>query len=237
MIHKLSLNTLTLMANGIVADSAVIADFSGEFSPVTPAAGWQYLRNTGSIGTSANYVPLLWDATHNLYDVNGTTLPAANGDFTLISAAGITHPGLGTVQGQGFNGYAIAAYTIQAGEAGNIDVVNGNIRGTDPAGASGASNGWDLRFFVNDVQNGPTLTISWSATDAPFSQSIGMLTAGDTVYVALGPNSNFLFDSAGLQFQLTSTPAAVPEPGTVAMTLVGLTITALRFRRRRDPRA
>jgi hypothetical protein len=225
-----SIAALILISSTVVS-AGTIADFNGDFTPVTFATGWQYLRNTGTIGTSANYTPLLWDPTHNIFDVDGMNVPAPGLIYTLISSSG-GHPGKGTSQGAAFNGYAIAAYTIQPGEAGFVSLVNGSIRGGDPNGAGGASNGWDLKIYVGNTQSGPTLVFPWSSTAAGFSQALGALNVGDTVYVALGPNGVDLFDSALLQFQLNSTQT--PEPGSAVQIGLGLLSgAALLWRRKR----
>jgi hypothetical protein len=65
---------------------------------------------------------------------------------------------------------------------------------------------------------------------ASFSMSLGNLNVGDTVYVSLGPKTSHLFDSAVLEFQLTSTP--VPEPVSKGIVGAGLVALALRARRR-----
>ena len=212
--------SLLLLLQTIPGHAATIADLTGDFTPVTVATGWQYLRNTALIGSSANYVPLLWAPAHNRFNVDGVNHPTPGFDYTFLQGSGMSHPGPGTAQGGAFNGYMIAAYTVQPGESGLVTLVNGSIRGTDPAGASGASNGWDVRIFIGDDQSGPVLTFPWSLGSASFSQSLGPLGVGDTVFVAFGPNGNHLFDSVALQFQLDSTP--IPEPHSALQIGMGL---------------
>lgn len=219
------------------ANAAIIASLIGDFtSPVFPI-GWQYLRNTGPIGTSATYSPLLWDAAMAFYDVNPGTfpdIPPVWGDYTLLAAT-FAHPGPGTVQGAALNQYLVVAYTLQPGEAGSIDLVNGSLAGIDP---TGTSNGWDVRTFVGDSEVGPAILFDWSASPAAFSRSLGIMNVGDTLYVGLGPRGDHLFDSAAFDFTLTSTPveepAPVPEPASAALA-IGLA-TAFGARRRSSTR-
>ena len=204
---------------------------TANFTPVTLPTGWQYLRNTNTIGNSANYTPLLWDSSLSIYDTTGAGNPAPGPQYTFLGSGGQTHPGRGTAQGNPFDAYMIAAYTIQAGQAGSISLVNGSLRGNDPNGAGDASNGWDIRIYVGNAQAGSTLIFPWSLATTAFSQALGTLNVGDTAYVALGPNGNHLFDSAVLRFQLNSTP--IPEPATVSLLSVSLLALGLatKFRK------
>lgn len=209
----------------IPASSGVIADLSANFTPVNFPTGWQYLRNTGAIGNNANYTPLLWDAPNNRYDITGASFPAPGPEFTFLGSFGHTHPGRGTAQGNAFNDYMIAAYTIQPGQAGLVSLINGSLTGNDPSGAGGASNGWDIRIYVGNAQAGSTLVMPWSLSAQPFSEPLGTLNLGDTVYVALGPSGSHLFDSAALEFQLDSSP--VPEPRTFGLLALGIGIVGI----------
>ena len=200
--------------------AAIIADLTGDFTPISFPAGWSYLRNTAVIGNATDYTPLLWDAGQSAYDVTGSGFPAPGPNFTNIRPGGVSHPGRGTAQGDAFNGYLILAYTIQPGEQGLVTLVNGSIRGNNPSGAGGASNGWDLRFYIGNSQQGSSLIVPWSSASAQFSQTFGQLGVGETIYVALGPNGSFLFDGTVLGFQLDSTP--VPEPQTGYLIAFGL---------------
>lgn len=198
------------------ANAGVIADLNADFTPVVFPTGWQYLRNAEPIDTAQTYVPLVWDPTFNLYDAS----PGLATDLTLINGFGL-HPGRGSLDDT-FDHYVIAAYTIQPGEQGNIALVNGSITGNGN-GANGGSNGWEILTFVGSTQVGSPLIVPWSDSATSFSESLGQLTAGDTIYVAVGPNQHFENDSALFNFQLTST--SVPEPASLA--LLGLALAAM----------
>ena len=74
-------------------------------------------------------------------------------------------------------------------------------------------------------------TVSKSST-TNFSDALGNLNVGDTVYVAVGAGTSHLFGKFQLDYQI----ATVPEPGTLVLFTVG-TITcalgALRKKRRK----
>lgn len=232
--HMARLGALGILLLAAPAASAgIIASLSGDYASGGFATGWQYLRNTATLGDSANYTPLLWDVVHDRYDITGNSITDPNGAYTSLMQGGQIHPGQGTGQGAGFDGYTIAAYTVQPGEEGLVSI-NGSLSGIDPDGATGSgANGWDLRIFVGNSQVAGTLYFPWSMQPEAFSRVLGNLNAGDTVYVAVGPGGKDYYDSSLLAFQLDSTPQ-VPEPG--MMPLVGLGLAALwghrRFRAR-----
>lgn len=233
VLHARGIWAVAAVAAGLallpgLGQAAVIADLNGDFSAVTFPVGWEYLRNTAAIGNDANYTTLVWDAGNGFYDLDGTLFPAAGPDYTLFAAGGVLHPGQGTAQGQAFDGFVILAYTIQAGEAGYVSLVNGTIAGNDANGAGGASNGWEIQIYVGNVQSGATVAVPWSLSATGFSQSLGTLNVGDTVYVAVGPGGSHLYDSATVGFQLER----VPEPGASGLVGVGLLAMSMAIRRR-----
>ena len=53
-------------------DWAQIADYQASFQAVKPATGWLYAWDpTGKLGNAANYVPLVWSSSQNLYNTTG----------------------------------------------------------------------------------------------------------------------------------------------------------------------
>lgn len=228
---------ILLLAFQSPASAAIIASLSGDFTAMTFPVGWQYMRNTGSIDTSPGYTMLLWDDDRSLYSLDGVNMPNPGPplDYTLLSV-GSGHPGSGTAQGSSFDRYLVLAYTIQSGEAGAIEVVDGSVRGLD---ASGPSNGWDVLTFVGGSQVGSQLVFPWSSTSTAFARSIGPMSEGETLYIALGPNGDHLFDSVAFDFTLTSEPiepSPVPEPASTTLA-ISLAVAAGARRRRAALRA
>lgn len=212
----------------------VIADFSAEFPTSTlgsgqpfggsekPAQGWSYLWNpTGTLGNAANYQALSPNRIN--------TFPAADGGgifpmFTKIGNAAFNataqgnfqygriaktsvHPGKHVVD----KDYrAIIAYTIQADESGEIWIDNSSLAKHRIDGY--VTNGVDLDVFVNDT---PVVELKAdgfeSLTASSFNGNLGKLSAGDTVYIALGNNGDDgqgshetydAFDACIIDFQL-----------------------------------
>jgi len=245
---------LSLAVGAGSASAAVIADFNAEF-PVstlgaaqpfggseTPAAGWNYLWNpTGVVGSASSYQALVPNTNAampgalgggpspmftNLGNVafsNTAAEPTGQGNF-VFGRVSLTsfHPGK-FIAGTDIRG--IIAYTIQAGEEGDISIAGSSLAKyrVDGTGA----NGVDLDIYVNDSLIGALSKDGFqSLTASNFDGSLGTLSAGDTVYVTIGNNGNDVNDASIIDFQLVS----VPEPS--AALLGGLGMLALLRRRR-----
>jgi hypothetical protein len=216
----------------------VIAHFSAEFPTSTlgsgqpfgggetPAPGWNYLWNpTGVLGRAADYRALAPNTVN--------TFPAANGGgifpmFTMSGSAAFNsagqdhfrfgriattsiHPGK-YVAGKDYR--AIIAYTIQADEAGKVRIANSSLAKHRIDGF--ANNGVDLDVYVNDTPvPGLGMDSFQSLAASDFDGSLGTLSAGDTVYIALGnngddghggPEAYDAFDACIIDFQLMRDP-------------------------------
>ena len=213
----------------------VIADFSAEFpasslgsgqpfgGSETPANGWNYLWNpTGILGTAADYESLVANTVN--------TFPAANGGgifpmFTKLGDVAFNSTGQGIFRygriaktsihpGRWITGKdyrTIIAYTIQPDEAGKIHIANSSLTRHRDQG-----NGVDLDVFVNDTRVAALGKDGFkSLTASDFNGSLGILSAGDTVYVTLGNNgddghggrdSYDDFDACIIDFQLVREP-------------------------------
>ena len=76
-----------------------------------------------------------------------------------------------------------------------------------------SSNGITYSIFVDNTQIGTTTTLA-KQTNGSFNVSLGSLSVGQTVYVAVGNNGAAGSDTTEINFQILST---VPEPGTLLL--------------------
>lgn len=225
--------------------AGVVASFQADFVAGTTAGqtraaasgdGWNYMTNSGgAIGTASNYTSLVWNPTANLdrktggYTISSTAYPLIPPDtYVGLFADGVGHVGKGSSQdASSISRYAIAAYTIQSGEAGTLSLTNGVLSTT-----ADRTYPLNLNIYVNNslIHSYTNLT---SAAVTNFSDGLGNLNVGDTVYVAVGPGTGDYGGHFNLNFDVVT---AVPEPGTLVLFTVG-TITcalgALRKKRRK----
>lgn len=234
------------------ANADVITTFQGAMQPGTTAAGWSYLWNSGgTVGDPTHYTPLVATTDPYLfYDKDGVAAlprpdPGAYVYLGLISPiypdlSGYFgrpggHPGLGSEQAGsgGIERYAIAAYTMPVG--GPTQITSGQLINADIS-----EDGLSLRVYLNNNPV-PLLDLVTAAgtkgAALPFGVDLGVLSPGDTVYVAVGSRGNHTRDSFVLEYGISVTPPenvpTVPEPGTPA--LLGLGIVVLfGWRRRRQ---
>jgi VCBS repeat-containing protein len=181
----------------------VIADYRDDFQAGTPSPGWRYLWNIEkNVGTSAAYVPLKYNASSAIYDADGLAgfpdpTPA---EYVLLGSTG-GHPGPGPANGSynNIDHYAIAAYTVPFSGAYNL--TNAFVQGTD-----GASGGGRAIVYVNDTSK---LDFTYGPGAAQsLNTNLGNLNAGDTIYVAIGPNGNHNNDGFALDFSVQYVPTS-----------------------------
>jgi len=204
-----SLSTLNFTVAG--GSARVIADYRDDFQAGTPKAGWSYLWNAlGSVTDPANYRTLPWSPTIQRYSVNGFPVIPDN-TSTLFPYGGFHstggHPGRGTAQGAGVDRFPIAAYTAKL--AGYYALSSGFVQALSASG-----NGGQLLIHT-ETAGGATFTQKYSAlyaaaTSHPFSLNVGYLDAGDTIYVAVGPNTTDGNDSFSLDFSVLFHETANP---------------------------
>ncbi len=212
----------------------VVGSTAGQTRAAVSNDGWNYLSNSaGAIGTSANYTSLVWNPTAVLglrtagYTFNSTQYPydvpgTSYDNYVGLFGSGAGHTGRGSSQNSGINGYAIAAYTIQAGEAGSGSISSGTLT----ANAS-AIYPLLLKIYVNDTLKG-SYSVNAGATQS-FSDDLGTLSVDDKVYVAVGAGA---FDE-NASFTLNYSITSVPEPGTLALFTLGSVSCALALVRKR----
>lgn len=171
----------------------VIADYQMEFNSRRPAVGWAYYWNpTGSaVGTADAYSELVngdgnWQTfinTAERADAAHVQNMNAKRQHTRLYIVGASAAKNST---DGLDHYAIAAYTIQPGEAGQIALVD-------------ESKTWikdrsTVKVFVGDVEK---FSKTGSGDLGPLKVELGALRAGETVYFAVSSegtgNASFLF--------------------------------------------
>lgn len=239
-------------ALGTDARAAIFTSFQGAMQPGTPASGWSYLWNSNDlIGIPALYTPLL-PTTHEsaYYDEDGVDgLPTPGTDnfvfMGLVDTSAPTtggmpggHPGSGPDQASsgGIARFAIAAYTLPTG--GNISITNSLLMNADTVTQGGSVDGLDVQVFVNDNPTpfAASSTVAGALSSTTFDINLGTLSAGDIIYVGIGPRANDLADSFALEYDIDI--SAVPEPSSLLIftTCTGMCLAARVWRSRRSRR-
>lgn len=227
---------LVSAAGAGTASAQQVADYQTDFrTSGAPAPGWSYLWNAnGPIGTASNYIPLVRDANplgNFETQANGTYPDAPPGSLLSVGPLSII-PGQGSAQAaDGIQRYAIAAYTVNAqdlatyGNQGWLDNYTFGVAATSTDGISPA-------IYVNNtpiisITLPPGIVYDRSFPDA-YPVPLGNLSAGDTIYVAIGGGANDTGDVLVLDYSII----LIPEPAT-ASTLALAAATLLARRRRR----
>jgi hypothetical protein len=217
------------------SSAAVLTTFQGAMQPTTPAPGWSYMWNSGgAIGDPANYTSLLptTDSTRFSYTTDGApSLPSpAPGSYTYFGSEVFNrspggHPGPGTGQ-TAIERYAIAAYTLN--NSGTFAITNGVLQNVDTS-----IDGLNFRIYANSslIYSGitnPGVNSSLNFSNVP----LGNLNSGDTIYVAIGPGVVDNSDTFSLEYSIETADDVVPEPTTIAASVLGgLTLLARRRRK------
>lgn len=191
----------------------VVADYRDDFKSHSPVPGWSYQWNAvGPITSAANYRTLNWSHTINRYSINGFPV-SPDSSSTLYPYGGFHstggHPGRGSAQGATYDRFAIAAYTAKL--AGYYGINNSFVTASSSAG-----NGGQLIIYT-ETNAGATFTQKFNATYAPastlpFVLNVGQLQTGDTIYVAVGPNTTDGNDSFSLDFSIVFNETGNPVP-------------------------
>lgn len=191
----------------------VVADYRDDFKTHSPLPGWSYQWNAlGPITSPANYRNMAWSPVANRYCANGFAAFPDN-TTTLFPygslSSGGGHPGRGTTQGATHDRFAIAAYTAKLG--GYYAITNSFLTASSTMG-----NGGQLIVYT-ETNNGATFAQKYSSlyaqgTTLNFNQNVGFLAAGETIYVAVGPNTNDGNDSFSLDFRISFNENSNPLP-------------------------
>jgi glucose/arabinose dehydrogenase len=167
----------------------VIAGFADDWTGLAPSGGWSYWWNeSGPLGSPGGYSALAWNGS--FYDSDGLPGQPSADEFAYGSIrAGPVHPGRGTRQGTADDRYAIIRYQVPA-EA-DYAIVGSEVNDADcPTG------GVEVAVLVNDV----IVSSQIYAGAGSFDQSLGVLSAGDAIEVAVGPAGSDGCDSTAIDF-------------------------------------
>lgn len=177
--------------------TVTIGTFSQNRGETAAASGWTFWWNeSGAVGDESGYSPLLWNGT--AHDSDGTPSSPSADQFAYgrVAAWGV-HPGRGTGQGTEQERNVIVRYTVA--EAGVFDIVS-SVIGDLPCTTFGGVN---IEVLVDNVSVYSALQLDAAA--GSFDMTLGSLSPGATIDVAIGPNGFDWCDATDLDFTLERT--------------------------------
>ena len=151
----------------------VVADYQNDFRSPDPTAGWQYLWNgSGQFGDRSQYEDMTWESWR---------YHPANESFPYLGATfGHPGPGLDDAESGGIERFSIAAYTVT--DAGDYSIGNSFLT---RAGEFG--DGVEVSIHVGSGDVTTLVQVAPESTET-FDTDLGSLSAGDTIYVGVGPD-------------------------------------------------
>ncbi|NDV61554.1 right-handed parallel beta-helix repeat-containing protein [Puniceicoccales bacterium CK1056] len=210
MMYRI-LTFIVSIAAAELGAQTVVASYGSDFNTTgAPTAGWSYLWNapdgwgigvtgdqaSGFIGAPASYVPLILASPSYTADgdlVGGNNPPSG---FMRLSSGG-GHPGVSVGGSNMRDRYAIAAYTVPS--SGHYAIANSFI-----TMSNSSSNGVEVLVFPG-ISEAVLRHVSDPFSTTSFDTEIGYLDAGQTIYVAFGPNGSATSDSFSMDFDIVRT--------------------------------
>lgn len=213
-----------------VVQAAELADYRDDYQGPTPATGWSYLWNapvdfglitmdatTNPLGTSANYVPLQWNGSYWTADGDGDPNNSSPDNYLRLTSTG-GHPGRGSGDASGVGNTQdrapIAAYTIQPGQAGPVYLTNSFL--DSASGTHTVPQTLRALVYVNDVLKTQAVQTGLPGNPVTFDAALGNLNVGDTVYVAMSPDTKDGSDTFAWDFTLSTIANSTNGPIVVA---------------------
>lgn len=184
--------------------TTLVADYVDDFQFPTPNNGWAYLWNEGGdFGTLENYEEMIYESWR--YRPDGFDFPYLGATFGH-SGSGIDEDDSG-----GFDRFAIASYTVS--EDGEYSISDSLVTRDGTFG-----DGIEVAFHINSEPLTELLNLA-PGESGSFDMSLGFLSAGDTIYIGVGPDgpgagSNKGNDAFSWDFSINQT-ATVPVSVTV----------------------
>ncbi len=158
-----------------------VANYQTDYQASSPAAGWSYAWNQhGPIGTAGDYADLMWSAYR--YDSDGIAGGPDNTEnrFGYLRNTG-GHAGGGVNQNGTTDRYVIAGYEVAADAKYRVAASTINHTGCQ------WTNGLQVDVYVNDTFITQT-AVPTDNSAVSFDAELGLLAAGDTIYIGVGPN-------------------------------------------------
>ncbi|MEN1678988.1 MAG: FecR domain-containing protein [Planctomycetota bacterium] len=179
---------------------------TAEANQPTPVRGWQYLWNrNGPQGDPRNYVPLLSNGSFH-YAPGGTgVFPGPDPAFSLHLREYGGHPGRDATASKvhEFGHGPVAAFTVS--RPGRYRLVESWVNRLDPIDEDPewATNEFGLDVMVHVNDRAPLVKkFAKGLRTVAFDAELGELTAGDTIYVVVGPNQSSRYDTFHWNFSI-----------------------------------
>lgn len=207
MIYRI-LYVMLSIATAELGAQTVVASYGSDFNTTgSPTSGWNYLWNapdgwgigvtgdqaSGFIGAPGSYHALILASPSYTADgdlVGGNNPPSG---FLRLSSGG-GHPGMSAGGSNLRDRYAIAAYTVPS--SGHYAIGNSFI-----TMSNSSNNGVEVLVFPG-VSEAVLRHISDPFSTTSFNTEIGYLDAGQTIYVAFGPNGSATSDAFTMDFDI-----------------------------------